>query len=104
MRHFIQLADDLAAAHGDDRAVLGAVRPETTGERHWDAAIAVLVEHRLLEVGLPVPSWVDAEEFRVDPPWTFGAGRYDIPVGWERASPSFLRHGVMLDPDTLASV
>jgi len=104
VRHFIQLADDLAAEHGDDRAVIGAARPETTGERCWDAAIAALVEHRLLEEGLPVPAWVAAEEFRVSPPWTFGSGRYDIPVEPERALPTFLRHGVMLDPDTLASV
>jgi hypothetical protein len=104
VRHFIQLADDLAAAQGEARAVIGAARPETTGERCWDAAIAALVEHRLLEEGLRVPAWVAAEEFRVNPPWTFGSGLYDIPVEPERALPSFLRHGVMLDPDTLASV
>lgn len=104
VRHFIQLADDLAARHGEARAVIGATRPETTGERCWDAAIAALVEHRLLEDGLPVPPWVTAEEFRVTPSWTFGSGLYDIPVEPERALPAFLRHGVMLDPDTLASV
>jgi hypothetical protein len=104
VRHFIQLADDLAAAHGDERAVIGAARPQSTGERCWDAVIAALVEHRLLEEGLPVPAWVAAEDVRVSPPWTFGSGLYDIPVEPERALPTFLRHGVMLDPDTLASV
>ncbi|PPF90578.1 hypothetical protein C5C03_01445 [Clavibacter michiganensis] len=56
VRHFIQFADDLAAAHGEARAAIGAARPETTGERCWDAAIAALVEHRLLEEVLRVPA------------------------------------------------
>ncbi len=87
VRHFIQLADDLAAAHGEAHAVIGAARPEATGERCWDAAIAALVEHRLLEEGLRVPAWVAAEGFRVEPPWMFRSGLYDIPAEPGRGRP-----------------
>jgi transcriptional regulator with XRE-family HTH domain len=96
VRHFIQLADDLAAEHAGIRFALAIA--------HWDAAIAALVEHRLQEEGLPVPAWVASDERRLADEWTFGSGRYVIPVDRDRVPAAFLRHGVLLDADTLVSV
>jgi transcriptional regulator with XRE-family HTH domain len=104
VRHFIQLADDLAAVHLEVRFALTLAEPPPIGEKRWDAAVAGLVEHRLLEEGLPLPSWVGADDRRVARSWTFGDGVYDIPVERARALPAFRRHGVLIDPDTLASV
>ncbi|PPF56306.1 helix-turn-helix domain-containing protein [Clavibacter californiensis] len=104
VRHFIQLADDLAAEHGSVRFVLAIAEPAPTGAQHWDAAIAALVEHRLEEEGLPVPAWVASDERRLADEWTFGSGRYAIPVDRDRVPEAFLRHGVLLDADTLVSV
>jgi transcriptional regulator with XRE-family HTH domain len=104
VRHFIQLADDLGAERGGIRFALSITEPVPTGAEHWDAAIAALVEHRLQEEGLPLPSWVETEGRRLREEWTFGSGRYSIPVDRTRVPAAFLRHGVLLDPDTLASV
>jgi transcriptional regulator with XRE-family HTH domain len=104
VRHFIQLADDLAAEHEGVRFALTITEPMPTGAEHWDAAIAALVEHRLQEDGLPLPSWVQSDGRHLAAEWTFGSGRYDIPVDRARVPEAFLRHGVLLDADTLASV
>ncbi|MBF4618591.1 helix-turn-helix transcriptional regulator [Clavibacter sp. VKM Ac-2873] len=104
VRQFIQLADDLAAEHEAVRFALTIAEPQPTGAEHWDAAIAALVEHRLQEGGLPLPSWVRSDGRHLSHEWTFGSGRYDIPVDRARVPEAFLRHGVLLDVDTLASV
>jgi transcriptional regulator with XRE-family HTH domain len=104
VRHFIQLADDLAAEHESVRFALAIAEPAPTGAEHWDAAVAALVEHRLQEEGLPLPAWVRSDERRLSDEWTFGSGRYVIPVDRARVPAAFLRHGVLLDADTLASV
>jgi transcriptional regulator with XRE-family HTH domain len=104
VRHFIQLADDLAAVHHEVRFALTIAEPPRTGEKRWDAAVAGLVEHRLEEEGLPLPSWVSSDDRRLRRSWIFGDGVYDLPVEPDRAVPAFRRHGVLLDPATLASV
>jgi transcriptional regulator with XRE-family HTH domain len=104
VRHFIQLADDLAAEHETVRFALAISEPAPTGAEHWDAAIAALVEHRLQEEDLPLPAWVRSDERRLTDEWTFGSGRYAIPVDRTRVPAAFLRHGVLLDADTLVSV
>ena len=104
VRNFIQLADDLAAEHDEVRYALTIATPIDTGEKRWDAALAALVEHRLHEEGLPFPSWTRSAERRLSRAWTFGSGRYDIPVDRSRVPIAFLEHGVLIDRDTLVSV
>ncbi|MFD1716038.1 helix-turn-helix domain-containing protein [Amnibacterium flavum] len=104
VRHFIQLADNLAAEHDETRFALTISAPDKTGEKRWDAAIAALVEHRLEEEHLPLPRWTRDEARTLTRSWIFGTGLYDIPVERSRVPAAFLRHGVLIDPDTLASI
>lgn len=104
VRHFIQLADNLAAEHDETRYALTIAAPGKTGEKRWDAAIAALVEHRLDEESLPAPRWARDEDRTLARAWTFGAGTYDLPVEADRVPEAFLRHRVLIDADTLVSV
>lgn len=102
-RALIQFSDDLRAGNTFTTALSLAVEPDTTGDIHFDAAIAGLAEIRLTELGLERPAWVTA------------AGRYaeiaEDSLGYHWAAddyddtdPRLIVHGVVLPRQTLASV
>ena len=103
VRHFIQLNDNLAAEHDEVRFALTIGEPAPIGVKHWDAAIAGLVEHRLDEEGLPFPSWTRDPARTLRKSWTFNAGSYVVPVDRSRVPKAFLDRGVLIDVDTLGS-
>lgn len=104
LRHFIQLNDDLAAEHNEVRFALAISEPAPTGVKHWDAAIAGLVEYRLSEESLPLPSWATDGSRYLRKTWTFNAGTYTVPVSPERVPAAFLTRKVLIDRDALESV
>ena len=104
LREYIQLADNLAAEHRTTRLALTLTAPPPTGEKRWDAAIAALVEHRLTEEQLPYPDWTAEPARTLARSWTLGAGRYVQPVDPARVPARFRAHGVLIDPDFLASI
>jgi len=104
LRHFIQLNDNLVAEHDEVRYALAISEPAPTGVKHWDAALAGLVEYRLREESLPVPSWTRASSRSLRKSWTFSAGSYDVPVPIDRVPEAFLARKVLIDRDTLDSV
>lgn len=104
LRNFLDLAQSLAAADAVTRAALSVLPPATTGSRDWDAALAGLVEHRLDEVGIAAPAWTAQPERVADRLASPQLGEYDLPVEVGRGLPAFLRHNVVLEPETLSSV
>lgn len=103
LRHFIQLNDNLAAEHEEVRFALTIAEPALTGVKHWDAALAGLVEYRLREEGLPVPSWTREAGRHLRKTWTVNAGRYVVPISRDRVPQAFLHRNVLVDPETLES-
>ena len=103
-RTFIQLADNLAAEHDEVRFALTVAEPASTGRKHWDAALAALVEFRLSEEGLPLPRWARDPARALSRSWTFRAGDYVVPVDPQRVPKPFLDRKVLIDSDTLVSV
>ena len=103
LRHFIQLNDNLAAEHSEVRFALSIAEPAPTGVKHWDAALAGLVEFRLQQEGLPVPAWARDASRRLRRSWTFSGGRYVVPVDRKRVPKAFLDRGVLIDEETLTS-
>jgi transcriptional regulator with XRE-family HTH domain len=104
LRHFIQLNDNLAAEHNEVRYALAITEPASTGIKHWDAALAGLVAYRLAEEGFPAPGWTVGTTRTLGRSWTVNAGRYVVPVDRAIVPKEFLERGVLVDPDTLASV
>ena len=103
LRHFIQLNDNLTAEHDEVRFALTIAEPAPTGVKHWDAALAGLVEYRLREENLPVPSWTRHPSRTLRKAWTFNAGRYVVPVDRRRVPQAFLDRRVLIDEETLIS-
>jgi hypothetical protein len=98
-RALIGLSDDLRAASPLLRAYLCESPPALCGDPRFDAALAALAEHWLVEAQLPVPTWVSEpsrtlEEERAVSPYTDVA---DVPS-------AFRRHGVLLAASELESV
>jgi transcriptional regulator with XRE-family HTH domain len=104
LRHFIQLNDNLVAEHNEVRYALGLTEPASTGLKHWDAAIAALIAHRLAEEGFPAPSWTLRPDRFLRKKWTVSGGRYLVPVEIAAVPPEFLKRGVLVAPATLESV
>jgi len=104
VRAFIQLADNLAAEHDEVRFALSISEPPRTGQKHWDAALAALVDYRLSEEDLPLPRWVQDPTRSLARSWTFGSGDFVTPVLRERVPKAFLDRKVLIDRDTLVSV
>jgi transcriptional regulator with XRE-family HTH domain len=103
LRLFIQLNDNLAAETPEIRFALSIAEPEPTGLKHWDAAIAGLIEFRLAEVGLPSPRWVDGSAKFLSHRWTFGERGFADSPDETRVPEPFLKRRVLIDRDTLAS-
>lgn len=103
LRYFIQLNDNLVPEHDEVRFALSIAEPTPTGVKHWDAALAALVDYRLTEEGLPLPKWVKDPSRSLKKSWTFTAGRYVVPVLTERVPEAFLKRGVRVDYETLVS-
>ena len=102
-RGLIQFSDDLRAGNAFTTALSLAVEPDTTGDAHFDAAIAGLAEIRLAELGLESPPWVTAEsryaEIAED-----SLGYHWAADDYDDTDPVLVAHGVVLPRQTLASV
>jgi transcriptional regulator with XRE-family HTH domain len=103
LRLFIQANDNLAAEHDCIRVALAIVEPAPIGVKHWDAALAGLVEYRLREERLPIPSWTKAAGRTLARSWTFNAGEYVVPVARADVPKPFLERRVLIDVASLAS-
>ncbi len=101
-RLFIQLSDNLAAEHGANRFALAIAQPQPTGSKRWDAALAALAAHWLVEEALPVPEWASSNERSLLRAWVFATSRVHPPL--DSVPAEFRRRRVLLDRDTLASV
>src|SRR5690349_13322614 len=93
-RHLIGLSDDLASEHGVVRGALAATPPASVNDRRFDAALAALVEHHLVDEGLPLPEWVTSPERILREAWQVDPhARSDVEAS---TPPAFRRHGVLL--------
>lgn len=100
-RLLVQLNDDLASEHDGVRVALTVTPPATTGDRRFDAYIAALAEHYLVEERLPRPGWLNEPARYLDEPWI--VDRFADADIESRTPPAFRRHGVLLDAAELAS-
>ncbi|WP_374010852.1 helix-turn-helix domain-containing protein [Leifsonia sp. LS-T14] len=102
-RGLIQFSDDLRSGNTFTTALSVAVEPDSTGDPHFDAAIAGLAEIRLAELGLESPAWVTSEsryaELAED-----SLGYHWSADDFDDTDPVLRSHGVVLPRQTLASV
>ncbi|ANF30440.1 hypothetical protein A0130_00960 [Leifsonia xyli] len=102
-RALIQFSDDLRAGNAFTTALSLAVEPDSTGNAHFDAAIAGLAEVRLRQLGLESPEWVTAEDRYADVAEE-SLGYHWSAEDWDDTDPVLQSHGVVLPRATLASV
>jgi len=104
LRSVIDLRDSLRRTTRGDRLRLVRERPDLTGDVRWDAFIAAVVEDECESAHLEPPRWVTEAQRTVAPAWYLS----ENPAlhEWERetARPAFVRHGVLVAADELASV
>ncbi|MGO4535597.1 helix-turn-helix domain-containing protein [Leifsonia sp. 2MCAF36] len=102
-RGLIQFSDDLRAGNAFTTALSLAVEPDTTGDAHFDAAIAGLAEIRLAQLGLESPAWVTAPG-RYAEIAEYSLGYHWATDDYDDTDPLLIAHGVVLPRQTLASV
>lgn len=103
-RQFIGYSDELRGLERGVRVAVTLIRPESTGNPLYDAALASLVEHWLSFDQLPIPSWVTEDAFHLsalthlsEAPWESAPEPSEVPD-------AFLLHNVLFPADALESI
>ncbi|MBL8776485.1 MAG: helix-turn-helix transcriptional regulator [Acidimicrobiales bacterium] len=58
-KSLVEFSNDLRGAEPTTAIALTIAAPETTNDQRVDAALAAIVDHSLVQRGLPTPTWVD---------------------------------------------
>lgn len=100
LRHVVEFADRWAETPQEQRSLLVAADPGSTGAPPWDALVAGLVEHLTWHAGLAAPRWCGAPSRFLDRRWW----PVDLPSLRARSlaetPAAFERRGVMLARST----
>ena len=92
-RIVIQIADDLASVDPAVRVALSCLRPGACGDPRFDAFVAGVVEHRLVEVSAPLPSWLSDVPV-LDEAWVVDPD--DVGDALDGTPPALRRRGVVI--------
>ena len=103
-REFISFSDSLRKQSPGIRVALTLGAPGTTGSSLYDAAIAALVEHWLVEDALPLPDWLENTELFLPELQHLREGIYGPTPDPEEVSAAFLRHNVLFPEVAMESV
>ena len=103
-REFISFSDSLRKQSPGIRVALTLGAPGTTGSSLYDAAIAALVEHWLVEDALPLPGWLENTEMFLPELQHLREGIYRPTPDPEEVSAAFLRHNVLFPEVAMESV
>ncbi|RZT64363.1 DNA-binding XRE family transcriptional regulator [Microcella alkaliphila] len=103
-RALLSLADALLVAEPVEAVLLCAEAPASTAVPLWDATIAALVDWRLGERGLPVPSWVAGFGERLENPTTLASSPFDMEPPRNHVPLPFLQRNVLVDAAEWESV
>ena len=103
-REFISFSDSLRKQSLGIRVALTLGAPGTTGSSLYDAAIAALVEHWLVEDALPLPDWLENTELFLPELQHLREGIYGPTPDPEEVSAAFLRHNVLFPEVAMESV
>jgi hypothetical protein len=101
LRAFLDYADELERQDVTARFQLASVEPGLTGSPAWDAALAALVDLRLIA---PKPPWIESPNRFLASPQTPQLGAYDLPPDLSDVPPEFLRRNILIERRTLQSV
>lgn len=104
LRICISFRDGLRSSDAHTLGELVSDPPNLVGQPRWDAFVAAIVEEECARRGVPTPRWVNDHARFVKPFWHLS----DIPAlrlwEFETAPAAFVRHGVLVAADELASV
>lgn len=103
-REFISFSDSLRKQTPAVRVVLTLVAPESTGSVLYDAAIAALVEHWLIDASLPLPSWLESSDLFLPELQHLREGIYGPTPDLDEVSAAFQRHNVLFPAIAMESV
>ena len=103
-REFISFSDSLKKQTPALRVVLTLVAPETTGSALYDAALAALSEHWLLDASLPLPTWVERTELFLPELQHLREGIYGPTPDLDEVSVAFQRHNVLFPAIAMESI
>ena len=94
-RAFLAFSKTLQLLDPAVRLALTLNRPESTGDRLYDAAIASLIQHWLQSDSLPVPFWVNEESFFLQKPTHFGYAYLAALPTFDESPLAFKQHNVI---------
>jgi hypothetical protein len=103
-RLFIGYSDTLRGVEAGTRVALTLTRPETTGNKLYDASLAALVHHWLSADSLPIPAWINEEAFLLTSQTHLGETHYESAPSRDEVPDAFLAHNVLFPAEALESI
>jgi hypothetical protein len=79
-------------------------RPESTGDRRWDAMLAAVAEREARRSGRAIPEWVYDSEFVLSPWWFLSPTESLRAYSLQHSAPEFAVRNIFIDADSLESV
>jgi hypothetical protein len=104
LRWVVQFVDEFEHASEADRPALVASEPPGTGDRHWDAMLAGIVEHLCFHHDLPTPDWTLRADRFLDQWWFVTPYRSLHASAFVSTPPALANRGVFIHESSLRSV
>lgn len=79
-------------------------RPESTGDRRWDAMLAAVAEREARRSGHDIPVWVYDSEFVLSPWWFLSPTKSLRAYPLQHSAPEFAVRNIFIDAASLESV
>lgn len=94
----LEFLEEYEHAPSTQRARLVRADPPTTGDDHWDALLAGVVEWLAARDELPAPAWVNMPGRILSHPWSPYSLASLQRLAADNAPPEIRRHGILVDP------
>ena len=104
LRLSLSFRDAIRRASDDELGELIGDPPNLVGDPRWDAFLAATVEDECARRGAPTPRWVNDSTRFVKPFWHLSENPSLHQWEFETAPAAFVRHGVLVAAQELASV
>ncbi|WP_369373211.1 hypothetical protein AB1046_05615 [Promicromonospora sp. Populi] len=79
-------------------------RPESTGDRRWDAMLAAVAEREARRSGHAIPEWVYDNAFVLSPWWFLSPTESLRAYSLQHSAPEFAIRNIFIDAASLESV
>jgi transcriptional regulator with XRE-family HTH domain len=104
LRVLLSFRDHIRHANNRELRELIDEPPDLSGSRHWDSFLAAVVEEESARRNFPTPHWVNDKARFLKPFWFLSTNERLHEWEFDTAPAAFVRHGIFVAAEELASI